>query len=153
MLIAARDNGFRAKEQERIVLDTVGRYRTAIADFAAMENLDVWYAHLDTESVLEEFDSQFKPKVVKRTTKGAREGAHEGQHDGVLEADAPGGREGADRRPVIADRADRPARAGRDLPARWSGSAAPARARGSRCCSAVREPVPPVAPADPPGAR
>jgi len=26
MLIAARDNGFRAKEQERIVLDTVGRY-------------------------------------------------------------------------------------------------------------------------------
>ena len=31
MLIAARDNGFRAKEQERIVLDTVGRYRTAMA--------------------------------------------------------------------------------------------------------------------------
>ncbi len=32
MLIAARDNGFRAKEQERIVLDTVGRYRTAMGD-------------------------------------------------------------------------------------------------------------------------
>jgi Uncharacterized protein conserved in bacteria (DUF2252) len=31
MLIAARDNGFRAKEQERIVLDTVGRYRAAMA--------------------------------------------------------------------------------------------------------------------------
>ena len=31
MLIAARDNGYRAKEQERIVLDTVGRYRTAMA--------------------------------------------------------------------------------------------------------------------------
>ena len=28
MLIAARDNGFRAKEQEPIVLDTVGSYRT-----------------------------------------------------------------------------------------------------------------------------
>jgi uncharacterized protein (DUF2252 family) len=70
MLIAARDNGFRAKEQDRIVLDTVGQYRTAMAEFAAMENLDVWYAHLDTESALEEFGSQFKPKTVKRAEKG-----------------------------------------------------------------------------------
>ena len=69
MLIAARDNGFRAKEQERIVLDTVGRYRTAMADFAGMKNLEVWYSHLDIESVIQEFGSQFKPKLVKRTEK------------------------------------------------------------------------------------
>src|SRR4051794_2297454 len=69
MLIAARDNGFRAKEQERIVLDTVGEYRTAMADFAGMKNLDVWYAHLDTERALAQFGSQFKPKAVKRTKK------------------------------------------------------------------------------------
>jgi len=70
MLIAARDNGFRAKDQDRVVLDTVGRYRTAMAEFAAMSNLDVWYSHLDIESVLAEFGSQFKPKVVKRAQKG-----------------------------------------------------------------------------------
>jgi uncharacterized protein (DUF2252 family) len=69
MLIAARDNGFRAKDQERIVLDTVGRYRTAMASFAGMTNLDVWYAHLDTESALKEYGSQFKPKEVKQTEK------------------------------------------------------------------------------------
>ena len=69
MLIAARDNGYRAKDQERIVLDTVGRYRTAMADFAGMKNLDVWYSRLDVESVLQEFASQFKPKMVKRTEK------------------------------------------------------------------------------------
>jgi uncharacterized protein (DUF2252 family) len=69
MLIAARDNGFGTKEQERIVLDTVGQYRTAMADFAGMKNLDLWYAHLDTESALKEFGSQFKPKAVKRTKK------------------------------------------------------------------------------------
>jgi uncharacterized protein (DUF2252 family) len=40
MLIAARDNGFRAKDQERIVLDTVARYRAAMADFARMKNLE-----------------------------------------------------------------------------------------------------------------
>ena len=69
LLIAARDNGFRAKHQERIVLDTVGRYRTAMASFAGMTNLDLWYARLDTENALKEYGSQFKAKLVKRTKK------------------------------------------------------------------------------------
>ena len=69
MLIAARDNGYRAKEQERIVLDTVGQYRTAMANFAGMKNLEVWYSHLDIESAIQEYGSQFKPKMVKRTEK------------------------------------------------------------------------------------
>ena len=69
MLIAARSNGFKAKEQDQIVLDTVARYRTAMADFAAMKNLDVWYAHLDIEDMLQDYASQFKPKSVKRTEK------------------------------------------------------------------------------------
>ena len=69
MLIAARSNGFRAKEQDQIVLDTVGRYRTAMATFAGMKDLDVWYAHLDIEDVLQDYASQFKPKTVKRTEK------------------------------------------------------------------------------------
>jgi uncharacterized protein (DUF2252 family) len=69
MLIAARDNGFKAKEQDRIVLETVGRYHTAMAEFAALKQLEVWYAHLDVESVLKEYGSQFKPKAVKRTEK------------------------------------------------------------------------------------
>ena len=69
MLIAARDNGFRAKEQERIVLDTVGRYRTAMAEFAGMKNLEVWYSHLDIQSALQQYGSQYKPKLVKRADK------------------------------------------------------------------------------------
>src|SRR6266576_2593332 len=69
MLVAARDNGFRAKDQQRIVLDTVGRYRTAMAEFAGMKDLAVWYSRLDIESVLPEFGSQFKPKAVKRAEK------------------------------------------------------------------------------------
>ena len=67
MLIAARCNGFGAKDQDRIVLDTVGQYRTAIADFAGMKDLDVWYSHLDIETLLKEYAAQFKPKMVKRT--------------------------------------------------------------------------------------
>ncbi len=69
MLIAARFNGFAVKDQEQIVLDTVEEYRTAMARFAAMKNLDVWYAHLDIEAVLKEYRSQFKPKELKRGEK------------------------------------------------------------------------------------
>ena len=69
MLIAARDNGYRTKDQERIALATVGRYRAAMLQFAGMKNLDVWYSRLEIESVLEDFVPQFKHKVVKRTKK------------------------------------------------------------------------------------
>jgi uncharacterized protein (DUF2252 family) len=69
MLIAARDNGFRVKDQERIVLETVNQYRTAMARFAGMQNLEVWYFHLEIESLVQEYASQFKAKLVKRTEK------------------------------------------------------------------------------------
>ncbi len=69
MLIAAQYNGFPAKDQERIVLDTVAEYRKAMTQFAAMKNLEVWYAHLDVEAAVAELGSQFKTKQVKRTEK------------------------------------------------------------------------------------
>src|SRR5271167_2238174 len=69
MLIAARFNGFAVKDQEQIVLDTVAEYRTAMARFAAMKNLEVWYAHLDVEAAIAELGSQFKAKQVKRSEK------------------------------------------------------------------------------------
>jgi uncharacterized protein (DUF2252 family) len=69
MLIAARDNGYRAKDEERIVLDTVGRYRTAIREFARMKNLEVWYSRLEIESLIQELAPQFKQKMVQRTEK------------------------------------------------------------------------------------
>jgi len=67
MLIAARDNGYRARDEERIVLDTVGRYRTAMAEFAGMGDLDVWYSRLEIESLIRELAPQFKQKIVQRT--------------------------------------------------------------------------------------
>jgi uncharacterized protein (DUF2252 family) len=69
MLIAAQDNGFAVSDQDKVVLDTVESYRTAMADFAAMNNLDVWYSHLDIEAVLKELGPQLQPAQVKRTKK------------------------------------------------------------------------------------
>ncbi|MGN6170970.1 MAG: DUF2252 domain-containing protein [Solirubrobacteraceae bacterium] len=69
MLIAARDDQFSRKDQDRIVLDTVSQYRTAMRDFAAMTTLEVWYARMEIESVLQEYASQLAKKRVKRTEK------------------------------------------------------------------------------------
>jgi uncharacterized protein (DUF2252 family) len=69
MLIAARDDGFAVKDQDRIVLGTVAEYREAMRTFAAMKNLDVWYAHMDIDSVFQDYARQFKARQVKRTQK------------------------------------------------------------------------------------
>ena len=70
MLIAARDNGYSAKDQDRIVVETVAQYRNAIRDFAGLANLAVWYARLEIESLLKERAAELKPQMVKRTEKG-----------------------------------------------------------------------------------
>jgi len=69
MLIAARDNGYAAKDQERIVLDTVAQYRTAMREFGPMDNLAVWYARLEIEQLLKERATELQPAAVKRTEK------------------------------------------------------------------------------------
>jgi uncharacterized protein (DUF2252 family) len=66
MLIAARDNGYGSNDQERIVLETVAQYRNAMREFAGLDNLAVWYARLEIESLLERNAAQLAPAAVKR---------------------------------------------------------------------------------------
>jgi uncharacterized protein (DUF2252 family) len=44
--IAARNNGFTPKDSRGITRESVKAYRQAMADFASMGTLDVWYAHM-----------------------------------------------------------------------------------------------------------
>jgi uncharacterized protein (DUF2252 family) len=67
MLIAARDNGYRRRDQERIVLATVGQYRTAIRQFATLDNLSVWYAQFEVEPLIDAVRDQLSAGMVKRT--------------------------------------------------------------------------------------
>jgi uncharacterized protein (DUF2252 family) len=69
MLIAANNNGYATKDRHRVVLDTVEEYRRAMAEFAGLKNLEVWYSHLDVENALEQFGSQLTPQIAKRTEK------------------------------------------------------------------------------------
>ncbi len=69
ILIAAINNGYKGKHQERAVLAAVEAYRRAMQSFAGMNNLDVWYAHMDIDAALDELGSQMKPRMAKRTEK------------------------------------------------------------------------------------
>ncbi len=61
VMIGARDRGFSAAEGEAAVLAGAGAYRSAMAGFAAMKELDVWYARLDVD----EFEKRWSSRVSK----------------------------------------------------------------------------------------
>ena len=63
--VAARGNGFTGKQRREIVAATVARYRQAMRDFAGMDNLGVWYAHVDVEEARAELNSQMKARQRK----------------------------------------------------------------------------------------
>ncbi len=68
--VAARGNGFPAKQRRRIVAASVARYRQAMRDFAGKTNLDVWYAHVDMDELRKQFESQLRPRQRKLVQKG-----------------------------------------------------------------------------------
>jgi uncharacterized protein (DUF2252 family) len=69
LAISGRDNGYSKEERRNIVLTGAREYRTAMAQFASMPNLEVWYAHLDMEPLVKQVQSQFDPKRVKALEK------------------------------------------------------------------------------------
>ena len=68
--VAARGNGFPAKQRRGIVAASVARYRQAMRDFAGKTNLDVWYAHVDMDELRKQFESQLQPRQRKLVQKG-----------------------------------------------------------------------------------
>jgi uncharacterized protein (DUF2252 family) len=69
LVVAGRENGFSGKACRKIVLAGVERYRKAMQEFSGQSFLAVWYAHLDVEDAIREFQSQVKKKRLKATEK------------------------------------------------------------------------------------
>jgi len=64
--IAGRENGFSDEERRTVVLAMVRSYREAMAGFAGMRNLEVWYANLPVEQAFREFSAGVDPKRLKK---------------------------------------------------------------------------------------
>ena len=65
--VAARENGFAQAEREGIVQASARSYRTAMSEFAGQTNLDVFYASLDIDQAIGEFQSTVTSKMLRRT--------------------------------------------------------------------------------------
>ena len=63
--IAARERGFASQDRSTAVLAAVRAYRESMAGFAAMGDLDVWYAHLDAQTVTDKLRSAHDAKLAK----------------------------------------------------------------------------------------
>jgi uncharacterized protein (DUF2252 family) len=67
--IAATDNGAGEDEARSVVLAGVARYRTAMAEFAAMSNLAVWYAYLPAETLLARVHNDLNVRTAKMASR------------------------------------------------------------------------------------
>ena len=50
--IAARNNGFSKAEARAATMASVTAYREAMAEFAGMRTMDIWYAHMDEDTLM-----------------------------------------------------------------------------------------------------
>ena len=64
--IAARARGFTNAEPESVAQHAARSYREAMRQFAAMSNLDVWYARLDVDALLAGLGTRVTGREVKR---------------------------------------------------------------------------------------
>ena len=67
--VAGRDRGYSDADRDAIVTTCVSAYRTAMAEFAAQTNLEVFYARFDVEEVVARYQATVPHKAVKRAEK------------------------------------------------------------------------------------
>ncbi len=95
--VAGRERGFGAADRSAGVLRTLRSYREAMANFAAMGDLDVWYAHLDAQALIDELRKQHDAALAKQLQKAiAKAQSNDGHralstltHEGRFAAEPP----------------------------------------------------------------
>jgi uncharacterized protein (DUF2252 family) len=65
-VVAGRAFGFDEEDRHALVTTTVREYREAMAGFATMRNLEVWYTRLDVAGILDRFTTGVSRKQMKR---------------------------------------------------------------------------------------
>ena len=73
--IAARNNGFSAADVMATTLSSVRAYREAMAEFAEMRNMDIWYARLTEQELMDAIRALTKGARTKQESAQAQEGA------------------------------------------------------------------------------
>ena len=90
--IAARNSGFSKADAREATQASVRAYREAMAEFAQMPTMDVWYAHLDEDELMGAIRSAAAAST--KETKGRRNQGGEGSQGGEGGQGGQGGEEG-----------------------------------------------------------
>ena len=75
--IAARNNGFTKAEQRDVTRASVRAYREAMAEFAQMRTMDIWYARRSEQELMSALDTAAgsqKDKAQRKVAQGCRQG-------------------------------------------------------------------------------
>jgi uncharacterized protein (DUF2252 family) len=67
--VAARNNGFTKADARAITMAAATAYRETMAEFAQMRTMDIWYAHLDEDQLMDGVRS-----AVDQSVRGAKKG-------------------------------------------------------------------------------
>src|SRR5664280_944552 len=73
--IAGRNNGFSTADVTATTLRSVAAYREAMAEFAGMRNMDIWYARLTEQELTDAISTLTKGERTKKASAEAKEGA------------------------------------------------------------------------------
>jgi uncharacterized protein (DUF2252 family) len=80
-LVAGRNNGFAKADARTAAMASVTAYREAMADFARMPTMDVWYAHFDEDRfrtvIQDALAAETSAAVKKEKAKAAKKGQKE----------------------------------------------------------------------------
>ena len=98
--IAARNNGFSKADARAATLAVVRAYREAMAEFAQMGVMDIWYSHLTEEDILAALRSAAPPAAAK-----AKAGKKKAEKKKALAADKKMEKQGVQRVETIAAKA------------------------------------------------
>jgi uncharacterized protein (DUF2252 family) len=67
--VGGRDRGFKRRERRRAVLRSVAAYREAMAEFAAMREMEVWYSRGDVAEISRALESEASGADLRRLAK------------------------------------------------------------------------------------
>jgi uncharacterized protein (DUF2252 family) len=71
--IAGRNNGFTAADARASALASVAAYREAMAEFARMRTMDVWYAHMSESELMNAVRGTVAEAAKAKKAKGAKD--------------------------------------------------------------------------------
>src|SRR6266566_3169075 len=72
IIVAGRENGYSAQENRQAVVGSIQQYQTVMQRGASMKCLDVWYAHIDIETLMGMVKRKGQERLQKQQQRAGR---------------------------------------------------------------------------------